>query len=93
MLSVVVCTYNRATMLAHVLDSLSQQTISSEKLEVIVVDNNSQDETVDIAKKLLSQFKNHQFLHEPQQGLSYARNCGWRAASGEYVAFLDCDAN
>lgn len=92
MLSVVVCTYNRAAMLAHVLGSLSRQTISSEELEVIVVDNNSQDETVDVAKKLLSQFKKYQLLREPLQGLSHARNRGWRAATGEYVAFLDDDA-
>ena len=79
-------------MLANVLDSLSRQTLSFEQIEVIVVDNNSQDETVDVAKKLLPQFKKHQFLHESRQGLSYARNCGWRAATGEYVAFLDDDA-
>ncbi len=92
MLSVVVCTYNRAAMLTHVLESLSQQTISTEEFEVIVVDNNSQDETVDVAKNLLSQFKKYQLLREPLQGLSHARNCGWRAATGEYVAFLDDDA-
>lgn len=79
-------------MLAHVLESLSCQTISSEELEVIVVDNNSQDETADVAKKLLSRFKNHQFLRELRQGLSYARNCGWRAAKGDLVAFIDDDA-
>jgi glycosyltransferase involved in cell wall biosynthesis len=92
MLSVVVCTYNRAALLAQVLESLSRQTIAPEQMEVIVVDNNSQDETADIAESLLAQFKNHQFLHEPRQGLSYARNRGWQAASGKYIAFLDDDA-
>ena len=91
-LTVVVCTYNRAHQLMHVLESLACQTVDPEQLEVIVVDNNSQDETAGIAQKHLSRFRYHQFHQELRQGLSYARNCGWRAASGDYVAFLDDDA-
>ena len=91
-LSVVICTYNRAALLPHTLTALTQQTIPSERFEVIVVDNNSQDNTTDIAAKILPKFKNHRLLHESKQGLSHARNCGWRAATGKYVAFLDDDA-
>lgn len=91
-LSVVVCTYNRADLLRHALESLAGQDLPSELLEVVVVDNNSSDGTRQVAQSFAGRFRHWQLLAEPRQGLSHARNCGWQAARGRWVAFLDDDA-
>ena len=63
--------------------------------EVIVVDNNSTDDTAGVVRQCASALQRVvpvQYQHEPVQGLSRARNAGVRAARGEIVAFLDDDA-
>ena len=50
-ISVVVGTFNRAELLRNTIDSLIDQTLSKRDYEIIIVDNNSQDETLDLAKK------------------------------------------
>lgn len=92
-ISVIVCTYNRATSLSTALDSIvAQQMPTGAEWEAIVVDNNSTDQTREIAE---SYCRRHPclFRHvfEPHQGLSRARNSGIRAAKGEIVVFTDDD--
>jgi len=91
-LSVVVCTYNRSELLGSALTSLAGQTLGGEDYEVIVVDNNSTDGTAEIGRSFANKYKNFYFLQEKSQGVSHARNRGWQAAQGRYVAFLDDDA-
>lgn len=91
-LSVIVCTYNRALLLAGVLGSLAEQTMDPADLEVVVVNNNSTDETHNVAESFRTRFVNFLLIDEERQGLSYARNRGWQEAHGAYVAFLDDDA-
>jgi glycosyltransferase involved in cell wall biosynthesis len=55
--------------------------------EIIVVDNNSTDSSVDIVKE----FSEVNILTCTKQGPSAARNCGWKKCSGDYVAFVDDD--
>lgn len=91
-LSVVVCTYNRVQLLTDALDSICNQTLDKSHYEIIVVDNNSTDNTHEVVDEFCRRFTNVRYCFEPQQGLSYARNRGWREARGEYVAYLDDDA-
>lgn len=91
-LSVVVCSYNRAPLLPGCLDSLTAQTLDPALFEVIVVDNNSTDRTAGIAAAYAERHPNFRAATEPRQGLSHARNLGWRLARGEFVAYLDDDA-
>jgi glycosyltransferase involved in cell wall biosynthesis len=91
-ISAVICTYNRSRLLGDALESLAQQTISADLLEVVVVDNNSTDDTVAVADRFQERFRHYQSLREERQGLSHARNCGLQACRGVYVAFLDDDA-
>lgn len=91
-ISVVVCTYNRAKYLPGCLDSLVSQTLDSSKYEVIVVNNNSTDCTQEIVEKYAAEHINFRMIVEDSQGLSHARNSGWKEAVGLYVAFLDDDA-
>jgi GT2 family glycosyltransferase len=66
--------------------------LPSEQFEIIVVDNGSVDNTGKMVYEEFASVGNVRYLHEPNVGLSHARNMGWRNAIGEYVAYLDDDA-
>jgi len=88
-ISVVICTYNRAELLANGLQSLCEQTLAMSHYEVIVIDNNSNDNTRAVTEKFCQQYRNIRYFFETQQGLSHARNRGWREAKADYVAYID----
>ena len=91
-ISVVLCTYNRCQSLVKSLGSLAASTVpDGMEWEVVVVDNNSSDQTRAIADYFCLQNPHFVYLFEPQQGLSYARNAGIRKARGEIIAFTDDD--
>ncbi|MBS3955281.1 MAG: glycosyltransferase [Methylomicrobium sp.] len=90
-ISVVICTYNRANSLADTLLFLTKQTYAYEKWELIVVDNNSNDNTKEIVSEFTKIIPNLFYKFEPKQGLSYARNLGISSARGELIAFTDDD--
>jgi glycosyltransferase involved in cell wall biosynthesis len=92
LLSVVVCTFNRADLLPGCLESLAEQTADKSSYEVIVVNNNSTDTTEEIAESFTKREPNFRMVMEFSQGLSHARNRGWRDARGRYVAYIDDDA-
>jgi len=92
-LSVVICTYNRASSLGTTLASLNQCVQSDgEAVEIIVIDNNSTDHTDEVCEEF-SQVARMPFRRvlEPSQGLSHARNRGIRESRGIAVAFTDDD--
>ena len=89
--SIVVCTHNRAALLADCINSLLNQTIKKNRFEIIIVDNNSTDSTETVAKDLLEKHNNIKYLKEQIKGYSAPRNCGWENASGNIVAFIDDD--
>ena len=91
LISVIICTHNRSDLLAGVLETLSNQTLDESDYEIIIVDNNSTDDTRDVAQRFCSCCRNMTYSFEEQQGLSHARNRGWREAKGEYVAYIDDD--
>lgn len=90
MISVVIATRNRAEILRIALESLAQQTASTADFEVIVVDDYSVDHTRDVVH-IFEQHGNVHYLKEARSGNSHARNTGWQAAVGEYIAFVDDD--
>jgi glycosyltransferase involved in cell wall biosynthesis len=83
--SVVIPCFNQAHFLAAAVRSARSQ--HGVILDTIVVDDGSTDETAAIAKSCGADA----ILRQRNQGLSAARNAGLRAASGEYVVFLDAD--
>ncbi len=90
-ITLVICTHNRAKLLDAALESVSRQTVDRSSYEVIVVDNKSTDSTKDVCLTYCGRHPHMRYLHEPEQGLSCARNLGYGEASGEYVAYLDDD--
>jgi len=90
-ISVVICTYNRAELLAKSLQTLCDQTINKSDYEILVVDNNSQDSTPNLTRTFCCNYPNIRYFLETRKGLSYARNRGWQEAKGQYVAYVDDD--
>lgn len=91
-ISVVVCTYNRADLLPGCLQSLAEQTLDKSLYEIIVINNNSTDATQEMAEGFTARYPNFRVVVETKQGLSHARNRGYMEARGEYAAYIDDDA-
>lgn len=89
--SVVLCTYNRAARLRRALESLSRQQLPSGlEWEVLIVDNNSADDTRAVAAEAASALA-CRYMFEPRQGKSFALNTGIAAAKGDLIVFADDD--
>lgn len=92
LVSICVCTFNRADILAYCLRSLSQlqDPRPGHDLEVIVIDNNSSDGTSELVRRLAADYPFQlRYIFEKVQGLSAARNRAVKEARGDYLAFLD----
>jgi glycosyltransferase involved in cell wall biosynthesis len=84
--SVIVPTYNRASLLPAALESVLGQ--SHPDVEVIVIDDGSTDDTKTVVEPFMDRV---QYLETENGGPAHARNIGMRAATGRYLAFLDSD--
>src|SRR5687768_7478899 len=93
-ISVVICTYNRDKFIGEALNCLAKQTLSVDAFEIIVVDNNSTDNTVQIAKNFIATHPelNARYVLEPNRGLSFARNRGIQEAKAPIITYIDDDA-
>lgn len=92
-ISVIVCTYNRAANLPVCLERLAQQQ-GAERLawEVLVVDNNSSDDSRRVIEQMAQRLPiTIRYTFEPQQGLNYARNRGAVESQGRYFGYIDDD--
>jgi glycosyltransferase involved in cell wall biosynthesis len=85
-ISVIIPAYNAAAYIERALRSVLNQTRPAD--EIIVVDDGSSDNTADILKKYQNQIIS---IRQPNAGVSAARNTGIRAATGDWIAFLDAD--
>jgi glycosyltransferase involved in cell wall biosynthesis len=92
-LTVVLCTYNRCESLARALASVARSSVpSSVRWEVLVIDNNSRDETRTVVERFCHKFPGRfRYIFEPQQGKSYALNRAIHDSSGDVLAFMDDD--
>jgi len=93
-LSVIFCTYNREKYIYNALKSIADQDFSSDDYEIVLVNNNSTDNTEGICKQFQQDFPEIDFRYfiETNQGLSYARNRGVEESRGEILIFVDDDA-
>ncbi len=92
-ISVILCTYNRSASLGKALESVTASILPSlVDWEVLVVDNNSKDQTREVVKSFCDRYPHRfRYLFEPQQGKSNALNRGIREAHGSVLAFTDDD--
>ena len=93
-ISVVICTYNRAAYIMEAMESLYAQTLDRRAFEVIIVNNNSTDNTKDICAGFIRSHSDAFFCYydEPRQGASFARNTGAAYAQSPLLCFMDDDA-
>lgn len=89
-ISIIVCTYNRCSLLADCIQSIVDQNYPGE-YQLIIVDNASSDGTSSLLKELDKQYPPIKVLYEPRQGLSHARNTGLEHVTGDLVFFTDDD--
>ncbi len=93
-LTITIQTYNRAVGLAETVRSLTAlRRPCGVDYEILVVDNNSTDDTARVIQGLSAQLGSRfRGICEPRQGLSYARNRAIAEARGEIICFIDDDA-
>lgn len=89
LVSVLVAVYNTEKYLRKCLDSIIGQTY--ENIEIIVVDDGSKDNSLDICKEYEKLDSRVKAIHQENGGLAKARNTGLDNAAGKYVCFLDSD--
>ena len=95
LISIIICTYNRAEILSKCLASLLDVAIPMYPVEILVIDNNSSDHTSDTTRQFISLSSEKyiaRYILESTVGLSYARNTGLDQAHGNWVFYLDDDA-
>jgi len=92
-ITIIVCTRNRCRILRNTLASLAASVLpDGVGWEVLVVDNNSQDETPQVVEGFCRQYPGRfRYLFESRQGKSYALNTGVQKARGDIIAFTDDD--
>ncbi|MEA2059726.1 MAG: glycosyltransferase [Thermodesulfobacteriota bacterium] len=91
-ISVVVPVYNDSRGIAATLHALFRQRYPGDRFEIIVVDNNSTDQTFAVIEKIAAVFSGNIIVaKEPVQSSYAARNTGIRLASGRYLAFIDAN--
>lgn len=90
LISIVVAVYNAEKYLEKCLDSLINQTY--ENTEIILVNDFSKDNSLDICKKYEQKYENIILLNNPKNlGVSATRNNGIQKSTGEYICFVDSD--
>jgi len=88
MISVVIPVYNCEKTIKACINSLLKQDID---MEIVVVDNNSTDDTVNIINSYIQKYDFIKLAACAEQGVSSARNTGIRHAAGDYIFFIDGD--
>ena len=90
-LSIIIPVYKVEKFIKKCLESTQNQDVSTNEYEVIVVNDGSPDNSLDIAIKFSKQHPNVIVISQENGGLSSARNAGIRKAKGKYLFFLDSD--
>lgn len=88
MVSVIIPTFNRASTILRAVESVLKQ--AYQPLELIVVDDGSEDESQGLLKPLAAQGR-LKIISQPNRGVSAARNAGIKMSGGCFLAFLDSD--
>ncbi|WP_051200190.1 glycosyltransferase family 2 protein [Butyrivibrio sp. FCS006] len=89
-LSIIIPTYNAEAYLAECLESILKQ-VSDDSVEIICIDDGSEDGTTELLERYGAKYKNIRFLSKNHEGAWAARNLGISVATKKYISFLDAD--
>lgn len=87
--SVIICTYNRASIIEGAIKSLIAQ--SEHDWEAIIVDDGSTDDTFTVVQSYCNSDKRIRYCYHKNKGVGLSKNTGILASSGLFVTFLDSD--
>lgn len=90
-ISFVIPVYNAELYLNKCIKSIYNSEWPDTELEIIMIDDGSTDNSVEVAKQICQQYKNTMLLEQENQGSSVARNAGIEKATGDYIWFIDSD--
>jgi GT2 family glycosyltransferase len=85
--SIIVSTYNRGKLLGSLIDSLLKQNYPHDKMEIIIINDGSKDDT----KEILKQYPVKAINLTTNKGISYARNIGIKFSNGDIICITDDD--
>lgn len=89
MISIIVPIYNAEKYISRCIESILQQTYK--EWELILVDDGSKDNSYNICKEYVANYKNIAVIKQKNNGANKARQQGWLQAKGEWVTFIDSD--
>lgn len=90
-LSVIIPVYNGSQFVAACIESVLSCGLPVDKFEIIIIDDGSTDNSLQIIKEIEVRHSNIYVVAQPNHGLGGARNSGIRCARGKFLLFLDCD--
>lgn len=91
-LTIAICTFNRSELLKENLIVLKKIISGYQDVELVIIDNNSTDDTRDVAAQFVTDDRRIRYILCTQQGLSYARNYAIVQSGALWLAFVDDDA-
>jgi len=89
--SVIIPVYNAEQYIEKCLDTVCEQTMSSNEYEIVAIDDGSTDKSIDILQEYAGKYDNLNVICQSNRGAAAARNAGLDRASGEYISFVDSD--
>ena len=91
LLSIIIPVYNVEKYIGGTLSSVYNQSFDESQFEVIVVNDGTSDNSMDVVKEFIQKHSNITVINQKNQGLSCARNAGLNVARGDYIWFVDSD--
>lgn len=88
-LSIIIPAYNCEKYIERCVKSIINQ--KNNLIEIIIINDGSTDNTLEICKNLENQYKNIKIIDQENSGVSYSRNIGVEKANGKYIMFVDAD--
>lgn len=89
--TVIIPTKNRSALVSEAIDCIELQTVPRDQYEVIVIDNNSSDDTRSVLEQKAKKYSNFRFGVQGKPGAAATRNAGLRMAKNELILFIDDD--
>ena len=90
-ITIIIPVFNAEQYLEECINSIIEQDYDFNKIEIILIDDGSIDNSLAICKKYQKLYSNIKFISQKNSGVSVARNKGIRNANGKYLMFLDSD--
>lgn len=91
LISVIVPVYNTGKYLKKCVDSILNQTIGFNNIELIIVNDGSSDDSDSVIKEIINKNNKIKYFSKENGGQGSARNLGLKHATGEYISFIDSD--